>query len=90
MLFHLDWSIAIPLSLGLLALYCFLSAPVSAEERAEKRERWQRNRDDWAAWKVQRQAWRRRVFGSHPMLYGALFWLSAPVVLCLVAALMGR
>lgn len=77
------------LLLGSLGLHLLLSAPVSSDERAEKRERQQRNREAWAAWKAQRQAWRRRVFGSHPVLYGALFWLSAPVLLCLLAALTG-
>ena len=78
------------LLLGSVGLALWLSAPVSSAERAEKRERWQQRRDEWAAWKADRKAWRRRVFGSHPVLYGALFWLSAPVFLCLVAALMGR
>ena len=84
----LDWPM-IALFLGLLGLFLLFTAPVSAEERTEKRERWQRRRADWAAYKAARQAWRRRVFGSHPVLYGALFWLSAPVLLSLVAALMG-
>jgi hypothetical protein len=67
------------LCLGLLGLWLLLSAPVSAEERAEKRDRWQHRRAAWAACKAHRQAWRRRVFGSHPVLSGALFWAS-PVI----------
>ena len=77
------------LLLGSIGLSLLLSAPVSAEQRAWKRDQRQQRRDEWAAWKADRKAWRRRVFGSHPVLYGALFWLSAPVVLCLVAALLG-
>ena len=74
------------LLLGSFGLHLWLSAPVSSAERAEKRERWQHNREARAAQKAQRKAWRRRVFGSHPVLYGALFWLSAPVLLCLSVA----
>ena len=75
------------LLLGSFGLHLWLSAPVSSAERAEKRARWQRNRDALAVQKAQRKAWRRRVFGSHPVLYGALFWLSWPALLCLIAAI---
>ena len=82
------------LLLGSIALHLWLSTPVSSAERAEKRARWERNREALAVAKAQRQAWRRDVFGSHPVLYGALFWLSAPAVLCLsvavISALMGH
>lgn len=78
------------LLLGSLGLHLWLSAPVSSAERAEKHERWQRNREARAARKAQRKAWRRRAFGSHPVLYGALFWLTPPAFVCLIAALTGH
>jgi hypothetical protein len=82
------------LLLGSIVLHLWLSTPVSSAERAEKHERWQRNRDALAVQKAQRQAWRREVFGSHPVLYWGLAWLGAPVALCLsvavISALMGH
>lgn len=77
------------LLLGSLGFHLWLSAPVSSAERAEKRERWQQRRDDWAVHKAYRQAWRRRVFGSHPHLYWSLAWFGLPVFSCLLAILMG-
>lgn len=77
----------------LLGVVCWASLGSRRWSADETAQYWQRRADrraSWAACKAQRQAWRRRVFGSHPVLYGALFWLSAPVLLCLVAALMGH
>lgn len=82
--------------LGLLGVYLLLSAPMSAEDRIDRRERRQsheearaRQKAALAVEKAQRQAWRRRVFGSHPMLYGWLAWLGTPVTLCLLAIILG-
>lgn len=76
--------------LGIVGLILMLCAPTPSAYRAERRELWQRRRAEWAAWKAQRKAWRRRVFGSHPVLYGALFWLAPPAFVCLIAALTGH
>jgi hypothetical protein len=40
-----------------------------------------------AAAKVARQAARRRIFGSHPVLYGLLAWLSPVLLVGLLCAL---
>lgn len=84
----LDWT-TIALCLFLLGLFLLLTAPVSAEERAWKLDSRQQRREAWATCKAHRQALRRQVFGSHPVLYWGLAWLGAPVGLCLMAALMG-
>ena len=78
------------LLLGIISWVLLSSAPESVAARRANREARAQRRTTQAAEKAQRQAWRRRVFGSHPVLYGALCWLSAPVVVSLVAAFMGR
>jgi hypothetical protein len=77
--------------LPLFVVWAFLafSVPTSSAERARKRAVWQERWDGWAAARRARQAWRRRIFGSHPMLYGALFWLGPPVCIGVVAVIMG-
>ena len=88
--------LTILLCLGLLSVYLWLSAPVSAEEREWKRDAQARRQTADAAAralrateKASRQAWRRRVFGSHPVLYWGMAWLGMPILLCVSAVLMG-
>ena len=76
----------------LLGVVCWASLGSrrwSADETAQYWQRRAERRASWAACKAQRQAWRRRVFGSHPHLYWSLAWFGLPVLSCLLAILMG-
>lgn len=61
--------------------------PRGAAYTAWQQAQRQRARAHLAAARRTRQAWRRRVFGSHPVLYGALAWLSPLLLLALLALL---
>lgn len=58
--------------------------PWSHDETARYWERRARRRAARAACKAQRQADRRRLFGSHPHLYWGLAWLSPILLLALL------
>lgn len=64
-----------------------LAGPKPRNRAAEnwKQAQRQQARAARAASRAARQVWRRRVFGSHPVLYGALFWLSPVLLMALVA-----
>jgi hypothetical protein len=75
--------------LGIFGLILLLSAPTPSAYRAEQRAQRAARRQAWATERTARQAWRRRVFGSHPHLYWSLAWFGVPVFSCLMAILMG-
>lgn len=77
------------LLIGTFAWASLGSRPWSADETAQYWERRASRKASWAACKAHRQAWRRRVFGSHPHIYWSLAWFGVPVLSCLTAILMG-
>jgi hypothetical protein len=77
------------LLLGSIAWTLTSSAPGAYAYRKAKREYRAERKAEAAVARVSRQAHRRQVCGSHPVLYWGLAWLGAPVLLCVATALMG-
>jgi alkanesulfonate monooxygenase SsuD/methylene tetrahydromethanopterin reductase-like flavin-dependent oxidoreductase (luciferase family) len=75
-----------------IGVFCWAIAgppPTSREYREALRDQRARAKAARDAARTARQAWRRRVFGSHPHLYWSLAWFGVPVLSCTMAILMG-
>jgi hypothetical protein len=61
--------------------------PTSLEYQDALKDQRARSRDAAQAARTARQALRRRIFGTHPVLYPALLWLSLVLLIGLLTVL---